>query len=42
MENVLKVENWYVKKQDLEAFLDGDKVCVWKLTNRKKRRRSKN
>jgi hypothetical protein len=28
MENVLKVKNWYVKKQDLEAFLEGDKVEV--------------
>ena len=26
MEDVLKVKNWYVKKQDLEAFLEGNRA----------------
>jgi len=26
MEDVLKVKNWYVSKQDLEAFLEGDRA----------------
>jgi len=26
MEIVLKAKNWYVKKQDLEAFLEGNKA----------------
>lgn len=33
-------KNWYVKKQDLEAFLEGDKVE--RLTNSKKRNQSQN
>jgi len=26
VENILKVKNWYVRKEDLEAFLEGDRV----------------
>jgi len=34
-------KNWYVKKQDLEAFLEGDRVII-KLTKGKKRFRRAN